>query len=420
MRRARSRRATTDQGLRIGLFGILGSGNWGNDGSLDVVMSFLRSRFPDARFDAMVMGPAGLEARYGVPGVHLQWYEANMDRLSWVPSPLLKVVGRLLDPFRTLRWVRDIDVVVIPGAGVFETSVPTRPWALPASMLMVGLGARLTGARVAYVCVGADAPRKTLTHRVIVAAARLADYRSFRDEMSRDAMVTLGLDAADDPVYPDLAFGIEAPPVRGSTNRVVGVGVMRMVGGNDDRHRAEEIHRRYLDSVTRFVAWLLDEGWQVRLFTGDREDEPVLQEVLAAVRRSPDDAAVQGRKVGTLRELMDVMTELDVVVATRYHNVLSALKLSLPTISVGYAAKNDVLMDAMGLRSYHQSAKDLDVDLLIDQLRSLEAHRDAVVAGLEEVNRCNYAGVQHQLDDLEAFLRAGRPVTHGARRATTR
>ena len=59
-----------------------------------------------------------------------------------------------------------------------------------------------------------------------------------------------------------------ARPRRGPPGPVC-VGVMDFHGGNDDRARAEEIHRRYLDGTTRFVRALVEEGRPVRLLTGD-------------------------------------------------------------------------------------------------------------------------------------------------------
>ena len=50
---------------RVGFFGILGSGNLGNDGSLDAVVGYLRERHPDARLGFFCMGPDELAARYG-------------------------------------------------------------------------------------------------------------------------------------------------------------------------------------------------------------------------------------------------------------------------------------------------------------------------------------------------------------------
>jgi len=41
---------------RVGLFGLLGSGNIGNDASTEAVVQYLRTDHPDAVIDAMCMG----------------------------------------------------------------------------------------------------------------------------------------------------------------------------------------------------------------------------------------------------------------------------------------------------------------------------------------------------------------------------
>ncbi|MGQ4441122.1 hypothetical protein ACN6LI_006490, partial [Streptomyces violaceoruber] len=53
--------------LRIGVFGLFGAGNSGNDGSLEAVLDHLRAAHPDAVVDAMCGGPETVATRYGVP-----------------------------------------------------------------------------------------------------------------------------------------------------------------------------------------------------------------------------------------------------------------------------------------------------------------------------------------------------------------
>ena len=60
------------------------------------------------------------------------------------------------------------------------------------------------------------------------------------------------------------------------------------------------------------------------------------------------------------------------MVATRYHNILCALKLAKPTVSIGYATKCDVLMADMGLSSFCQPVKSFDVARLIEQFKELD------------------------------------------------
>ncbi|MGH3824499.1 MAG: polysaccharide pyruvyl transferase family protein, partial [Pseudonocardiaceae bacterium] len=268
----------------MGLFGILGSGNLGNDGSLDAVVTFLRDRHPEAELGFLCMGPEQITARYGAAATCLQWYEVHAGTAAGRRAVLLKVVGKVFDPFRTLAWVRHHDVVIVPGMGVLETTLPLRPWATPYSLFWLCAASRLVGVKVALVSVGANVVRQRLTRWLFVASAQLAHYRSYRDTLSREAMREMGVDVTSDEVYPDLAFALPVPPAAVAGTGVVGVGVMAYYGDNDDRARASEIHRAYLDTMKRFVRWLVDDGRQVRLFTGDPVDGIVITEILADLR----------------------------------------------------------------------------------------------------------------------------------------
>jgi polysaccharide pyruvyl transferase WcaK-like protein len=206
-----------------------------------------------------------------------------------------------------------------------------------------------------------------------------------------------------DEVYPDLAFALPPPPIPSRTTGAVGVGVMAYRGGNDDRGRSEEIYRRYVETMGAFVCWLVDEGRDVRLFIGDRMDEDVVAEIIADLRsRRPelDPARIAADPAATLDDLMRQMSTVDAVIATRYHNVLCALKLSKPTISVGYAAKNDVLMDGMGLGEFCQSARSVELRRLVEQFRTLEARRDQLMSTLTERNRIMAGRLEHQFSTL--------------------
>jgi polysaccharide pyruvyl transferase WcaK-like protein len=394
--------------MRIGLFGLLGSGNLGNDGSLDALVSYLRDRHPDAQLSFMCMGPEQVMARYDLPATPLQWYHPHAGTRA--PAGLLKLLGRVLDAFRTLRWVRRHDVVIVPGMGILEATLPLRPWNLPYSLLCLCFAGRLVGTRVALVSVGADGIRERVTRWVVTGAARLAHYRSYRDALSREAMRDMGVDVTADEVYPDLAFALPVPQVSRTAGGIVGVGVMDYHGGNDDRREAEEIHRSYVDTIKRFVRWLVDGGRQVRLFTGDTVDEAVVADIFAdlrAHRPALEGSRVVAEPVSDLQDLMRQMATVDTVVATRYHNVLCALKLSKPTLSLGYAAKNDVLMAAMGLAEFCQPARSIDFERLTEQFQTLESRREQLVETMEARNRANLARLEHQFVVLSATLLRG-------------
>lgn len=385
--------------VRVGVFGLLGSGNLGNDGSLEAVLGYLRAEHPEAVVDALCGGPEVVASRYGIPATRLHWYRGEYRTASRAGAIAGKGLGKLVDVFRTAAWVRRHDVVIVPGMGVLEATLPLRPWGFPYSLFLLCASGRLLRTRVALVGVGAapiaDRPTRALVRR----AARLAAYRSYRDTLSRDAMRAMGVDTARDEVHPDLAFALPVPATAASPGTVC-VGVMDFHGGNDDRARAEEIHRRYLAGTTAFVRALVEDGRKVRLLTGDACDAPVAEAILAAV----DSPLVTAAEAASLADLLKETAAADSVVATRYHNLVCALRAGTPTLAVSYAAKSDALMDRMGLGAYCHPAREADADRLLEQFRALEKHAAELRRTLTERNEAAARQLARQFAALTTAL----------------
>ncbi|MFT2014352.1 polysaccharide pyruvyl transferase family protein [Streptomyces sp. 796.1] len=436
----------------MGVFGLLGSGNLGNDGSLEAVLGYLRAEHPDAVVDALCGGPEAVQARYGIPATRLHWYRGEYRTASRAGAVAAKGVGKLVDAYRTAAWVRRHEVVIVPGMGVLEATLPLRPWGFPYALFLLSASGRLLGTRVALVGVGAAAIGSRPTRVLVRWSARLAGYRSYRDEPSRDAMRAMGVDTARDQVYPDLAFAlptpgpdtagpgtppgtagpagqagtadmpgttvtatateasaataaaaraaaattVDTPPTAGT----VCVGVMAFHGSDDDRARADQIHRRYLTGTTRFVRALVADGRPVRLLTGDEVDRPVVEAIRAAV----DSPLVTAAEATSLADLMREMAAADAVVATRYHNLICALKAGTPTLALSYAAKSDTLLAQWGLAAYCHPAREVDADQLMRQFRELERNATALRQTIAEHNRDAARRLAHQFTALTAAL----------------
>jgi polysaccharide pyruvyl transferase WcaK-like protein len=366
---------------RIGLFGKLGSGNIGNDCSMESVLNYLRAAHPTAIIDAMCTGPARISSIYGIPTVQLFWYEQHAGRASGVAAVPLKVIGKGMDAITIARWVRRHDVVIVPGMGVLEASLPLPALEFPYCMFLLGVSGRLFRTKVALVSVGAGAIKQRLTRTLFNGAARLAFYRSFRNESSRAAMIRRGVDVSGDRVYPDLAFALPVDSDREGDPRTVGVGVMAYYGSNADRDRAEEINAAYMTGMKEFVRWLVDRGRNVRLILGDTNgsDQAALQEILADVavtRPGLPEGRVTAGSVDTFTDVLREMASVHSAVATRFHNLVAALMLARPTVAISYSAKHDALMADMGLPEFSQPANSLDCDQLIEKF--LEAERRSV------------------------------------------
>ncbi len=392
---------------RVGLFGWLGSGNIGNDASMESVLRYLSADHPDAILDAMCMGPERLKGKYGIEAIPLLWYQKYEQQASGVTAIALKVLGKGIDAFRTASWIRRHDVVIVPGMGILETSLAGRLWGWPYQMFLLCASGRIFGTKVALVSVGANITNQWLTRWLFKSAARLAFYRSYRDIGSRDAIRQRGLDTAQDHIYPDLVFGIPTPPYDPGDAQTVGVGVMAYYGTNDDRRQAGEIYACYVEKMKFFVRWLVDNGRRIRLLVGDTSDYSVVQEILTdlrAHRPNLEESWVVAEPVSSFAELTQAMAPVGTVVATRYHNVMCALKLSKPTLSIGYAVKNDVLMADMGLSEFCQSVRSLDVGRLIEQFTELESCSAQLRRTMRERNMANARLLDDQFATLSAVL----------------
>ncbi|MEU6259389.1 polysaccharide pyruvyl transferase family protein [Streptomyces sp. NPDC047043] len=406
--------STDETPVRVGVFGLLGSGNLGNDGSLEAVLGYLRTEHPDAVVDALCGGPEAVATRFGIPATRLHWNRAEYRTASRAGAIASKGLGKLVDVFRTAAWVRRHDVVIVPGMGVLEATLPLRPWGFPYSLFLLCASGRLLGTRVALVSVGAAEIRNRPTRALVRWSARLAAYRSYRDAQSRDAMRAMGVDTTRDEVYPDLAFSLPTPPASGPDEFSVSpgtvcVGVMDFHGGNDDRARAEEIYRRYLDGTIRFVRALVEEGRPVRLLTGDQCDASVVAAILDAV----DSPLVTAAEPASLADLMKEMAAADTVVAVRYHNLICALKTGTPVLALSYAAKSDALMTDMGLGAYCHPAREVDADRLLEQFRALEKRSPELRRTLIERNQAAARRLDHQFTSLTTavFPAAGHAPT---------
>lgn len=398
--------------LRVGLFGRLGSGNIGNDATMEAVLAYLKAEQPDADVDCLCSGPERVTERYGLPAAQMHWLTAPIRHSRWrlirVGVTIAMVgLGCLIDTVRIAAWVRRHDVVIMPGSGVLETTLPVRPWEIPYSLFVLSAAGKVFGTKVALVCVGAAAVPERLTRWLLTKAARLARYRSFRDRQSLEAARELGMARDGDQVYPDLVFALPSPPGTAHPAVAVGVGVMAYAGVLADRPRAEEILAEYTAKMSLFVRRLIDQGDHVRLLIGDINDERVVRDVVADARShwsGPGDVPLVYEPFSTVGELMVQLGTVDAVVGTRFHTVLAALKLAKPTLAIGYARKHVEVMNEMGVGDFVHPIRDLDVDELERQFAALRAKHEQITRTLAERSRSQRERLDDQFAELGVVL----------------
>lgn len=366
---------------RIVFLGLFGSGNQGNDASLAAAVAAVRRADPAIPIACICPAPEWIAKRFGVEGVR---FGAGSPRTAigrGLNRALLDAPRRVVGLARALLSIRRDDVLFMPGTGILD-DFGTGPLGVPLALFAWCLAAWLKGAKIAFVSVGAGPARHPVSRRLLLGAARLADYRSFRDADSRDFAASGGIDVSRDPIFPDIAFALPRPshPAKRDERITIGLGVMGYYGWGVADEGARERHATYVARLADFAQRMLARGWRLRLYKGDDVDEASVGEVIAAVLRDRPEATeddLRFERVEDLDALIERMGAVDLVVASRFHNLIGALMAGRPVVSLGYAAKNRSLLSDVDLGAFCQDIDDIDVDLLVRQVDALLADASA-------------------------------------------
>lgn len=376
---------------RIAFFGNFGAQNLGNEYTLKAILAHARTRLPDAELICICTDPKDAAARHGVTATSMSYrcsseFRAASQRMSQgrlaraLRRLFVRVPRELADIVRAFRALRGVSMLVMAGTGMLS-DVGIGPFDLHWEILKWSALARLRGARVTFVSVGMGPIASAASRWIVKRALSLADYRSFRDAWSRSYLESIGFDASSDRVYPDLAFSL--PPEARATahtgpRRVVAVGLMDYYGTTASPQAGEDAYRAYVAKTTRFVSWLLERGYDVRLLIGDLSyDTRSKHDVLRGLSESGAPVAggrVVAAHIASVEELVQELGRTDLVAAMRFHTTLLALMLKKPVLALSYHQKCVCLMDSVGLPQYSHDVDRSDAEQLIGQFADLETH----------------------------------------------
>jgi len=162
-----------------------------------------------------------------------------------------------------------------------------------------------------------------------------------------------------------------------SSKSIVGLGLMEYAGKYSVSRPTNEIYLAYLENLVRVVKWLLVHEYDVRLLIGDLADVRVTQEFRRLLRERLsvcDEGHIIDEPAVSVEDLLSQIAATDIVVATRFHNVLLSLLCNKPVISISFHHKCDSLMSAMGLSEYCLDINDFKADTLIEKFCNLETN----------------------------------------------
>jgi polysaccharide pyruvyl transferase WcaK-like protein len=295
----------------------------------------------------------------------------------------------LVDAYRWLKAIAELrnkSSLVMTGTGMLGD------YSLQYEIFRWAVTAKLCRCKLLFVSVGAGPTRRPLCRWFVKTALKLADYRSYRDTLSRDCLEAIGLDVKNDPVYPDLAFSLPRTVVpadygTGRRGAVIGVGLVDYYGASyyGPNHSANDqaAYCDYLGCVACFVAGMLRRNYAVRILIGDFAYD---QGVRQGLRRALEERGVtyeEGKIIDSpafsVDELLLQLSSVDIVVSSRFHNLVLALMLKKPVFAVSYhAEKFRPLMEGVGLSEFYQDIDHIDVDELIGKVVRLQENAPTI------------------------------------------
>ena len=386
---------------RIVFYGNFGAGNLGNEVTLQTAIEETARRLPGVQLLCVCTDPQDVRTRHGIEAAAAMsrdsdWSWSGLSaRPTDVGSPAARTsrravvarVGRILFRrvprefahwYQMLRIMARSDLFLVPGTGIVtDGSCGAFGW--PYDMFKLTLLARLCGKRVVYLSVGAGPFRYRLGCWFIRRSLGLAHYRSYRDVDSKRRLAAIGFDGEQDPVCPDLVFGLsrahlaEARTGTGLT-RIVGLGLKDYAAPLDTAD-ARSYHD-YLGVMADFVTALQAQGHTVRLIIGDAQyDTRVREDLIALLKARGASATAPGLlsdPVPTVNELLAQLRETDAVISPRFHNLVLALLLNKPVIALSDLPKVTALLADLGLERYCLSLEGLTSADLADRFAQLE------------------------------------------------
>jgi polysaccharide pyruvyl transferase WcaK-like protein len=419
-----SRTAREATKKRVAFFGHFGRGNFGNESTLQAMLCHLRRLLPNTEFECICTGPDVVEMAYNISTVPSRDTAVKDRRFK---NPLARLARKLVVsvPRELYQWLKSLkalwgaEALIIPGTGVLTDAYTLLSWG-PYDMFRWSVAAKLCRCKLFFVSVGAGPIYNRAGRFFVKAALYLADFRSYRDESTLQYLKHIGFRVGNDPVYPDLAFSLpESLTRRGHESEgrrpVVGIGLMEYAGKYSVERPTSSVYSAYLESLVEFVKWLLAHDYNVRLLIGDEVDTLVTREFRSLLKqRSVTYEAEQiiDEPVASVKDLLSQLAATDLVVATRFHNVILALLLNKPSIAIAFHHKCFSLMNQMGLSEYCQDINRLDAQRLIEQFCNLEEDAETLRTLIKNKVEEFRKALDEQYDRVCTGIRSGYRISN--------
>jgi polysaccharide pyruvyl transferase WcaK-like protein len=414
----------------IGLFGPYGKGNLGNEATLSAAIQNLQRHSPGSALCSFSLDPHDTRTRHGIAAypinrfqpaattrVHAsggngqlnRWdWKRRLKRLPFLYGPLKAILGPWLELAflaHSRRQLKGVDLLLIAGTGIVEDDWGG-PMGFPYILFKWSLLARLTRTKVAFLSVGAGPIQHSSSRLLLKQTLARAVFRSFRDQASKALVERIGVKGRNQ-VYPDLAFSL-----RLSKDRRDSLKCSRTVVLNGLPFRRPgwwekpdpDAYQRYLDVMTRFAEWLVQQGYVVRLVPTQLRMDPVFiqdlhEKFVAEVPKSLHNRLV----IETASDLQQMIAQLahgSLAITSRFHGLIFSFLLGIPALAVSYHDKMRELMKDFGLDKFCLDLPSLQLGVLTEKFKELAVDECAISKQIQQQVELNRRVLQRQYQEV--------------------
>ncbi len=441
---------------KIGIFGHVGNQNLGDEAIIAAVIQNIRHRYADAKIYGFTINPEDAQQRHGIRAFPIRRTDKKRKegkrhstqtmsarqpeeqsnlrqriKIGLKTIPLLYaflkrihkslfLLGDCLEELMFLvkcyRNLTGIDLLIIAGSQQLSDYFGGA-WGFPYTLFKWSVIAKLVGAKVVFLGVGAGPLHSWLGRFFVKYSLFLASYRSYRDESSKKLIEEIGV-SGEKPVCPDLVYSLEIVKPSRSTKAkslsTVGINPMPFF---DERYwpmHNSDIYHSYVKKLASLALWLIQRGYAVVFFpTQLRADPPVICDIKASMKNNGFtnfEQQLVDRPILTFEDLVSQISIMDIVIATRFHGILFSFLLNKPVLGISYHKKTDELMARMGQSEYVLDIKGFDCGSLIERFISLESKSEAIKEEIEHrLSVCRYA-LETQYERVFGLLEQGHGV----------
>jgi polysaccharide pyruvyl transferase WcaK-like protein len=312
------------------------------------------------------------------------------------------------------QFLRNQDLVIVSGGGQLDEEWGG-PWGHPYALFKWAVLARIAGVPYAIASVGACKVPSTSSRMFLSAALRMAQYRSFRDNHSREFAASLLRRAAEDPVVPDLAFTLTSWESRrpASIQSISGgrpvVAISPIAYGKPGSWPSQDrtLYNRYLEQMAQVVSQLLKHGYfLLMVWSSLGDDQGVIPELLGRLDEESHKKLLRQMHVPSIttwKDFVGLIQEADFLIASRLHSTILGFVAKTPTVAISFDPKVDWVMEDLCQTDYLLHIRDFTAEDVIQALHRIELHRNAVLQQIASY-RPQFASVSaRQYDALVAL-----------------